>query len=50
LAETKKRPTGKPRGTSKNLHKAIITDNCGFVKRELVVDNFAGGGGEVALA
>ena len=29
----------------KNIHKNIITENCGFVKRELVVDNFAGGGG-----
>ena len=39
-----------PRHNRRTIHRKpyfndIITDNCGFVKRELVVDNFAGGGG-----
>ena len=44
-AETKKRPAAEPQSKDKNIHNDIITDNCGFVNRELVVDNFAGGGG-----
>lgn len=40
--ETKKRPAAEPQDTNINIHKAIITDNCGFVNRELVVDNSAG--------
>lgn len=45
-ADSKKRsPTDKPQDTNKNTHKNSITDNARFVKRELVVDNFAGGGG-----
>lgn len=28
----KKRPTDKPQSTNKNIHKNIITENCGFVK------------------
>jgi len=45
--ENKKRsPTTKPQDNTKiNIHKNIITEKCRFVKRELVVDNFAGGGG-----
>lgn len=41
----KEAPQTNPQDKYKNIHKNIITENCGFVKRELVVDNFAGGGG-----
>lgn len=41
----KEAPQTNPQDRHKNIHKNIITENCGFVKRELVVDNFAGGGG-----
>ena len=45
--ENKKAPRGQATGQKTNIiyHKNIITENCGFVKGELVVDNFAGGGG-----
>ena len=44
--ENKKRsPTTKPQDKYINIHKNSITDSVRFVKRELVVDNFAGGGG-----
>ena len=41
----KEAPQINPQDKNINIHKNIITENCGFVKRELVVDNFAGGGG-----
>ena len=42
----KKKPHGITAGQNKKSYSTdIITDNCGFIKRELVVDNFAGGGG-----
>ena len=41
----KEAPQINPQDKYINIHKNIITENCGFVKRELVVDNFAGGGG-----
>lgn len=42
----KKKPHGITAGQNKKSYSTdIITDNCGFVNRELVVDNFAGGGG-----
>jgi len=45
--ENKKTPHGQAAGQKTNIiyHKNIITENSEFVKRELVVDNFAGGGG-----
>lgn len=41
----KEAPQINPQDKNINIHKNIISENCGFVKRELVVDNFAGGGG-----
>lgn len=41
----KKRPANKPQSTNKNIYKNSIANNQRFVKREIVVDNFAGGGG-----
>jgi DNA (cytosine-5)-methyltransferase 1 len=41
----KEAPQINPQDKYINNHKYSITDNRGFVNRELVVDNFAGGGG-----
>jgi hypothetical protein len=46
----KEAPQINPQDKNINIHKTIISENCGFVKRELVVDNFAGGGGEERAA
>ncbi len=43
--KTKRSPTAEPQDRYKNIHKNSITEIPRFVNRELVVDNFAGGGG-----
>ena len=45
----KEAPQTNPQDKNINIHKNIITENCGFVKRELVVDNFAGGGASIGI-
>lgn len=45
MPNKKKCPTDKPQSVNKNIYKNSIANNQSFVKGEIVVDNFAGGGG-----